>query len=151
MSAGDNSHQPESPYAPPRSEMEEPHGRGAWVGWAPVAAIAAGVAVSIAWTLYDDFELTGGIREVSWLRIGITVAVWGGLTSLLIFRVSWARPAGRALSLLTVVGTLPAFWFGGSSLFFLIAALRASIFAAVFVLLRAPVQHRPPPIWMQPP
>jgi hypothetical protein len=118
--------------------------------WAPVAAIATGVVVSIAWTLYNDLELFGSIRQLSWIRVATILILWGGLTSLLISRVSWARAACRAFAALTVVGSLVSLWFGGGDLFLLVEGLRSLCFAAVFILLPAPVPSRPPPIWMQP-
>jgi hypothetical protein len=151
MAADDDPKLPESPYAPPRSDMEEPYRLGASVAWVPVAAIATGVVVSIAWTLYNDLELFGSIRQTSWISVAIILAFWGGLTSLLIARVSWARAACRAFAALTVVGSLVALWFGGSDLFLLVELLRALFFAAVFILLPAPVPRRPRPAWRHPP
>ena len=142
---------PESAYAPPRSEVEEPYGLGVRVGWVPVLAIATGVAVSSAWAIYVDLALRGGIGERSLLRIAATVILWGGLTSLMITRVSWARAACRVLALLTVVGTLASLWSGGSILFHVADGLRVAIFALVFVLLRPRRPNRPPPLWMQSP
>jgi hypothetical protein len=151
MAAPHGPNPPESPYAAPRSEPEEPYGLGVSVGWAPVAAIAAGVIVSIAWAIYLDLTRYGTILPTSWLRIAAPLVLWGALTWLLVARVSWARAACRGLAALVVVGGVASLWFGGSLLFCMAVGLRSLIFAAVFVLLRRPVDRRPPPLWMQSP
>jgi hypothetical protein len=133
---------PESPYAPPRSESQEQDGRRVTFGSAPVAAIAAGVLVSIAWALYIDWSQTGTIGQKAWLRIVSTAILWGGLASLLVAGVSWARIACRGLAILTVIGGLVSMLYGGSIYFYLVAAVRTLIFGAVFQLLRAPVRRR---------
>ena len=142
---------PDSPYAAPRSETEEPYGLGARVGWAPLAAIAAGMVESIAWTIYVDLMIDDTVRVMRWVSLGLSLVVWGSLTTFLVSRFLWARAACRVAAVLWLLGGLLALRNSGSILFFLAVGLRIAIYAALFVLLRPPPDNRPPPIWMQPP
>src|SRR5260370_553461 len=136
----DGSKVPSGLYAPPASGTDE-H-LGAAIGWPPLAALATGMLVSIAWALYGDLHFRGSLSKISVLRMTVSLMWWGGATALLVGRVSWARVATRVLALLMTMGTVYSMKSGGSFGFYVAACLRAISFAAVVALLHAPARKK---------